>query len=350
MDKTSRNSSIELLRILAMVFIVISHSSVHGGLPDVASDIMFNNLLLDWCVLGNLGVDIFIIISGYFMCTNKNMSQTNRIVKLCTQVWFYSILCLAIYAVLGYSINVKTIIEALFPTIFSVYWFFTTYVVLILLSPYLNIVLDKLTHKQFLTFMGLILLIWCVIPTFTRSSMGSNELCQFIMFYIIGAYFKKYKNPLTNKKIRYCLTGVSFLLLFSSSIVIRIVLGEQFALLFYDRNSVLVVGCAVGLFSIALYHREFYNKNINRIAGCVFGVYLFHDNPLIRSILWTEWLPKTEFYNSNLLILSITFSVVIIMSAGTLLEWLRQKTVDKYFLRAVHGIIQKVCTKIHTDD
>lgn len=36
--KQKRNSSVELLRIIAMLFIVISHYSVHGGIDIKALD------------------------------------------------------------------------------------------------------------------------------------------------------------------------------------------------------------------------------------------------------------------------------------------------------------------------
>ena len=48
MVKGQRNSSIELLRIIAMLFIVASHCSIHGHFPDLKSIPFYNRVLLSW--------------------------------------------------------------------------------------------------------------------------------------------------------------------------------------------------------------------------------------------------------------------------------------------------------------
>ena len=63
-DSKKRNSSLELLRILAMLFIVISHYSVHGGFNLNSINLLFNKVFLQVSTLGNLGVNIFVLISS----------------------------------------------------------------------------------------------------------------------------------------------------------------------------------------------------------------------------------------------------------------------------------------------
>ena len=62
----TRNSAIEALRILAMLFIVLSHASVHGGYDIINSSFSVNRYFLECSVLGNLGVDIYILILDIF--------------------------------------------------------------------------------------------------------------------------------------------------------------------------------------------------------------------------------------------------------------------------------------------
>lgn len=351
MDKADhkRNSSFELLRIFSMLFIVCSHCSVHRDLPEVQSLLFFNNLLLDWCVLGNLGVDIFVLITGYFSSCSRNLSRKSRGVKLLTQVWFFSVLGFLIYLITGHHITLKIILETIFPTVFSAYWFFTAYFVLLLFMPYINIVLDKLTRKQMIIFIVIMMLLWSVIPTFTNQKMCGENLCLFVMLYSIGAYFRKYpdNNILTKKKYRYLLTILCFALMFLSSVVLRIVFNHH-TTYFYSRSSILTVGSAIGLFSFAVYGRKFYSKWINNIAACTFGVYLFHDNPLMRELIWTEWLPKSKFLNSYLLIAVIFLSVIIVMTVSTAVEWLRRITVKKPFEHLMNNIITKIQTGIQS--
>lgn len=57
----TKNSSIELLRIISMVFIVISHYSLHGQLEPNEMGFGINRLILSMTNIGHLGVDIFIL-------------------------------------------------------------------------------------------------------------------------------------------------------------------------------------------------------------------------------------------------------------------------------------------------
>ena len=71
-EKKERNSNFELLRIIAMLMIVFHHFSVHGGFNYELTDISFNRLWLYFISMGGkIGVDIFVLISGYFLITNK---------------------------------------------------------------------------------------------------------------------------------------------------------------------------------------------------------------------------------------------------------------------------------------
>ena len=64
-----RNSSIELLRIIAMTMIIFGHSSTKGGIIENASGI--NNLLAHFMGLADLGSMIFLVISFNFIIDSK---------------------------------------------------------------------------------------------------------------------------------------------------------------------------------------------------------------------------------------------------------------------------------------
>lgn len=340
-SKRKRNSSIELLRIIAMLFIVMSHSSAHGNFPKVASDILMNNYFLDWLVLGNLGVDIFVIISGYFLSMKEFKIQS--ITKLLAQVWFYSYLCLGIYILAGNTVSFKELITAVLPTIFGQYWFFTAYIVLLILTPYINVFIKNTTQKQLLSCLVIMMTLWSILPTFTLRSMYGSELPQFLMFYLMGAYLRKYPNNILSiPKIRRWLTGCSGVLLFASSMVLRYFNNNIWSLsitsiLFYSRTSILVIGLAMGIFATAVYHKPWSNKFVNTMGSCVFGVYLLHDNSLIRKILWPVWINNDAFYDSQILILRILLSVMIVYIGCALIEILRQKL----FAKPIECLIEK---------
>lgn len=113
--KPSRDSNIELLRIIAMVLIILSHIVIHCigvQLTDTTSIIrldngLFNNpvfykkllILVSFTPVGIVGNVIFVIISGYFMVNREiNIGKTAK--KLLIQ--------------LGYSVIILIIISMIF--------------------------------------------------------------------------------------------------------------------------------------------------------------------------------------------------------------------------------------------
>lgn len=70
MKEKTRNSSIELLRIISMLMIILSHCCIHG-LDSLSSKYFINNFFTTVFFLGNLGVIIFMLITGYYTIESK---------------------------------------------------------------------------------------------------------------------------------------------------------------------------------------------------------------------------------------------------------------------------------------
>ena len=134
--KKERNSNFELLRIIAMLFIVIYHLliTVYSKNP---TEIIYKGA---WIPL-HIGVILFVFISGYFgiKCT------VNGICKLVGTIALYY-LPLTIYGMIeqGGDFDIK---QLLFIS-YSPYWFIKTYLYLYLFSPVLNNYLDKINNKD----------------------------------------------------------------------------------------------------------------------------------------------------------------------------------------------------------
>ena len=342
----TRNSSVELLRIISMLFIVISHASVHGEFPDDGSLFQINDLFLDWFTLGNLGVDIFVMITGYYMCVKELRLQ--KVLKLLSQVWFYSLISLLFGMMINYKFTIKTIISFLFPTIFSTWWFFTAYFVTMILSPFINNFIDSVDRQKHKTCIFVMMTMWGVIPTFTHQKMFGSEIPEFLMFYLIGAFFRKYPNNMfNNKKVRLYTGLISFGLLFMSSVTFRILdnylaFFKGLSIFFYYRYSILIIGAGVGFFTMAIYRQPYVNPLINTISSCTFGVYLIHESPIVRKWLWLDVFHNYEYYNSGTLVIRLLSCAVIVFVTCSLMEFIRQKLFGKISLNAVVYIYEKM--------
>ena len=96
-----------------------------------------------------LGVAIFIMITGYFLIDKK--IDYKKLIKLELQVLFYSIiLYFSISSIAGYTYNQKEMVNAFIPNITKIYWFYSGYFIITILSPYLSKLLNNLTKLEYL--------------------------------------------------------------------------------------------------------------------------------------------------------------------------------------------------------
>ena len=83
-----RESNLEYLRIISMIFIVAGHSVLHGGVEMPLTVNLFFALVMTQG--SRIGVNIFVLLSGYFSATK--VIYIDKIKKIYIQVWTYSIM------------------------------------------------------------------------------------------------------------------------------------------------------------------------------------------------------------------------------------------------------------------
>lgn len=349
-SKKTRNSSIELLRILAMFFVVLSHYSVHGQLEAVDLPLSFNRILLDITVTGNLGVDIFIIISGFFLINSK--FKLNKLIKLIGQVLFYSIIIYLIFVLTGLKqFDLFDFACSLLPITTKQYWFVTVYVTLYLLHPFINIFLKNINKKQHIIFFSIIIFIWSIIPTMgSRFDFYGNEFAQFVMLYSIGAYFQLY--PINTKKEK----TLSIILIVANILICIFIMFLEYRISLIriigvdncGRSSIFIILLASGLFLIFKNLKIKDSNIINTITKCTFGVYLIHDNNYVREWLWNDVFPNSSYVNTNKLALHLISSVIIIYVVCTAIDYIRITLFEKPVFKLLNKPIDSVEIKLKT--
>ena len=99
-------------------------------------------------------VNCFVLISGYFLINSK--FKLKKVLNLYLVTIFYSILLFIPHCIL-YGFSLSNFIKSCLPLLMGTYWFITTYVVLYLLSPFLNILIKNLSKKQYLISLGILI-------------------------------------------------------------------------------------------------------------------------------------------------------------------------------------------------
>lgn len=139
MSEKTRNSSIELLKIIAIVLIIISHAVPYGNFSNYDAYIDLNHASADGNVvilailrnLGSVGNCIFIICSSWFLL-NSNKVNKKKILKLIIDSFIISItILLLIFIFSDYNVSLTEIIKSFFPITFNVNWFLTCYLLFI---------------------------------------------------------------------------------------------------------------------------------------------------------------------------------------------------------------------------
>ena len=140
LPRSKRNSNLEILRIIAIIFIIAHHFSVHGfENVNFAVTNVNSYLIYFFALFGEIGVDVFILISAYFMINSKFTFK--KLLILGGEVYFYSVAFFLLFLTIltpVSPINLHFIVSSFLPISQSTYWFITDYILLMIFSPFLN--------------------------------------------------------------------------------------------------------------------------------------------------------------------------------------------------------------------
>lgn len=320
-----RKSNIELLRIFSMILIVFHHYATHGGVYWNVNDGMNEWIATAMISYGKIGVDIFMIICGYFMV--EQQFTWKKLLKLEVPVWFYSVLfgILACF-VFEDDLGIENVLYFLFPVLSNQgdqYWFVPCYMATILLSPAINKVIKSLNYKTFKRVLLVAVLLVSVIPTVFRvTPIFDGNISLFVLLYVIGA-FLRLNQDILHKTRMWC--SVLLLFIISAAMIVGTVLLKSVSAdCLWVGGSIFSISISVLLFVIFAKFPMGYNKWINGIAATTFGIYLIHDNLYVRNHLWTQWLHCQEYYSSEKLWLHGLCCVVIVFVGCMIIEAVRQ--------------------------
>ena len=314
-----------------MILIIMHHFALHGigvvNNPILDGETNFlrsiNFVFYEFSIsYGKLGVDVFILISAYFLY-NSNF-KLKKVYKIIAQVFTYSTIIFIIAFCINPAIFSKNnLLNAILPIITGEYWFVSGYVILYIFSPLLNKLIKLLSKNLHI----IIILILMVVFFFLN-----NQIMFFFVLYLIASYIRKYDINLFNKKwFAITLFFASFILLPLTKILFNIDLS------FVD--SPLVVICAVSMFYMFKNIKKLgHNKFINTIASTTFGIYLLHDNPYVRKWLWNVIINSKSVYQSSYFIFFLILIVLIVFCSCSIIDYIKKQTIDKFTNRLINKI------------
>lgn len=335
----SRNSRVELLRILSM-FMIITHHYIYYGVyqkylespPEITGGGygLVNKAVAHLLLPGGIiGVAIFFIIAGYFGIQNDKV----KIKSIVFETASYSLLCFAIWTILmcchvfPLKFSLEDITKCFFPCAGNTYWFVTTYIILMLFKPTINVYFRKLSNKQLICIFFLLILIYACLRITAGSLLG---LYQGIVYYLAGVILYRFHHKIKKSPYAYALLGIIGWLGYAFFEISH--LGGQLS----GVMSTTIMGTvsALGIAAFFLYGKECDNYMINKIGASTFAVYLIHENPFLRETLWSKILHVETFqmYSSFFPLLAC-LSVTGVFVVCIMIDLIKKNSLNKLFYK-----------------
>lgn len=305
-----RQSNFELLRIAAMFMVMMLHVNFLAlGRPTIeevntTAVPSFLRILFEVMSVGS--VNLFVLISGWFgiKVNWKSLSTfVFQVVFIC-----YSVSAVCLFLSPQNSLSGSGLIELL--TCRS--WFVQAYLGLYLLSPALNLLVEKSKHIHKLVLFGWLLFefVYDFASPDSRLFNGGYSTLHFVPLYLMARYIRLYgTSDLLRKNVGNLFILVS--LLVSSIMFVLIKTGHGLCHL-NSYTSPFVIFLALMLL-IKADGIHFQNNMVNYIATASFAVYLIHTHPLVLGTYFLTW-AKDIYGNFS----GVTYLAIV---TGYMLAW-----------------------------
>lgn len=343
-----RKSNIELLRIVMILMVILNHylNGDMGGLLNYTQsntpNYYLGRLLYSMCVVA---VNVFVIITGYFSYSKKEV-KVSKVIKLILIMIFYGVLLCTIAIVFNklnithLEISMSNIVENIFSQ-----WFVIIYVALYLNIPFINLIINKISKKQFEILLIINLFFFSIWPTFftnVTSKDAGYGIVNFVILYFIGAYIRLYgiDFPVNSLWIyiitTLCTVGLNLVL----DIVIK---TNSWGNRAWSYSSIFNIVGSVSIFLVFKSMRLPYNKYINQLATYTFSVYIIDVNTVFNKVWYRDLFHCYKYYNSSLMIINAIYSTIGIYIICIIIEFIRRKIFHK-----IDMLINKINYKIST--
>ena len=295
-ETMKRDRNFEVLRTVAMFFIVVYHCLTHGvgngygfsvNSPVSFANLLFSDFLL---VFSSISVNLYVMISGYFL-VDLNF-KLSRVVRTWMHAFFYSgVITILMIALQIVPFDWANLCKSLLPISTDAYWFVTQYLGLLLLSPFLALIARQISYRQYLFLLiGGAFICLSIIPDFPMGKRyyvaHGNSVWSFAYLFLVAGFIKHHIKRLAISKLLSAIILVS-LLLFACEVLLGYQNGLLF--LFWLNYNGLPFLLSVLVFLLIRQTTVPENRSWNVLVSFApysFGVYLIHDHLLVRDWLW----------------------------------------------------------------
>lgn len=329
----NRNFGLDLIRALAIFFVMGSHFMEYAGFYD---QIMYGKkafILTILRCLVRICVPLFILLTGYLKSEKKLNKDYYKEIKSILITYLIISIIMIIFKKFYFHENERLIdmILGIFNyTTIQYGWYVEMYIGLFIFIPFINIMYKNIPSKKQKQILILSLILTCSIPqTLKVLSINNTSIDIFpdwwgnttyvLIYYLIGAYIHEYK-PTIKKKLILILISVT--LIIEVFIIFYYCKGETFSRVIpngLNFNAFPIVITSVLVF-LLLYNVECNNKFIRKVITSIsinsFTMYLLSaiiDKVFCR--IYTFIPTVNEILKNFFTILILSFIINCILSS-----------------------------------
>lgn len=336
----NRKVNFDFLKIICIFLIIFHHFFIHSNMLVTIDAITFFNFSVSsiFASFGKVACLIFIIITGYFMIDKTIKPQ--KIFDLSFQLISYSLIIWFILKIFNIvPLNLKDFIKSFLSLIYG-NWFVLTYIQLYIFIPFINSYLKITSKGEHFKLIILLLICFFSITTILPIELWKLSLFGcFITAYIIGAYFKLYPEKKCIKNIKLLILCITVLIILVNISIIYIDLNRKTHLIYYifnnlySMNSIITILFASFIF-ILFEQLNFKNTRvISFVSKSSLGIYLLHDNYLIRNLIWCVFLPNNIYISQPYFIIFMLIKVLLIFIVCLIIDKILMLIINKLKLK-----------------
>ena len=321
---TRRDSGIELLKIISIIMIVISHATPDGNIAKHASavdityagqniQLFFTSLLHN---LGQIGNVIFIACSSYFLI-DSTKTKVKKMLYIAGDCLAISILMYVLLTlVFGFHHSTAYTIRQFFPLLYVNNWFIPCYLLVYSLHPIMNAAIKNINQKQHLTLVLIFLIIYSFIHTVIIHVAFYNRLLAFIGIYFTIGYIKIYMNESAISKKHNIILLICGTVGWIVTMLITNFTPNGVMLNWNTMVNPWFIIMALSAFNLSK-GMSFYNTTINYISGMSLYIYVIHCNRIVRDKVRFVYydIIKDAFGYDNLIFWIMVYSLITLAAS-----------------------------------
>ena len=335
-----RNYGIDLLRLVSMFMIVVLHVIGQGGvMVRITSKPAAYYMIWIPEAAAMCAVNCYGLISGY-VGVNARFKPA-RILALWLTVEFYTVLITVIFsAVHPEWITREILLKSVFPVLWKTYWYFSAYMALCFLAPFLNRMIQALSPKERRRLMLAIFLIFSVVTVVPKTFdvdmvnlTGGYTFVWIMLLYIFGGCMRLSEEKPVKKRFLLAIYLLMVLIAWGSKILIENAARKAFGKAMYGRGlvtyhapTIFLCGiCLVLLFAQLRITGAKARRVISVTSPLAFAVYIIHTHPVIWEYILKGAFSKWMYLDWKIVLFPVFGAALLIFSVCLIAEFLRQQ-------------------------